>query len=290
MNQPWTADPPAEFSGRAVAAVIEDLLQQLQNPEETKAVHRIRVDIKRLRAWLRLVRYGGDFDWRRHDRRLRDLARQLSAQRDSQVILDTLRWLEQKLEDPAQQRALDQLRSYIGFVPGPDEIDWPAVKEALVSEMDTLRSEMECLDSIGIVQEGLRRTYKRADKRGERAFSSGGGIEDLHQLRKWVKYLYYQIQIIRDTRQDEYGKTHKQLNELGDKLGRIHDLDIVRSRVAQLSGKEVCLQAAAIIERLIDKRMNNLTGRCRRLYRRVFNVSPKAFVRPLDRAHTGPVS
>lgn len=281
MSELWTADPAAG-TGRAVTAVIDDLLQQLQNPEENKAVHRIRVDIKRLRAWLRLVRDGADFDWRRHDKRLRDLARQLSGKRDSQVILDTLQWLEKKAEDEGQRQALDRIRSHVRFDPGRHEIDWLAVTDTLVPEMDALREKMEHLDSVDVVREGLRRTYKRADKRGDRAFASDGGIEDLHQLRKWVKYLYYQIQFIRDTRQDEYAKAHKRLNELGDKLGRIHDLAIVRGRVAQLSEKEECLQAAAVIERLVDKRMDKLHGRCKRLYRKIFNVPPRAFVRPLD--------
>ncbi|MEX2525008.1 MAG: CHAD domain-containing protein [Gammaproteobacteria bacterium] len=284
MSQPRIATRQAAPGiGQAVVAVIDDLMRQLQDPEEKKAVHRIRVDIKRLRAWLRLARCSGeDFDWRGRDRRLRDLARSLSRRRDVQVTLDTLTWLEKKACDDTQRQAIDKIRSHIRFEPGRYDIDWPAMKQALSLEMDDLREQVGRLDNPGMIKEGLKRTYRRADKRGGRAFSREGTVDDLHQLRKWVKYLYYQVRFIRDIDTEKFRKSSRRLDELGDKLGRIHDLDILRHRLAKLADTEACVGAAPVLGKLIEQRMKRLNRRCDGFYRKVFNKSPVRFVRCLD--------
>jgi len=274
----------AEVTGRqsggvspAVVSVVDGLLQHLRQPEEGSAyIHRIRVDIKRLRAWLRLVRADADFDWRSLDRRLRDGARRLSPSRDAQVVLDTLKRLESRA-DGKDREMLALLRSRLHFTPAAAGIDWQALKPELIEAVAALREPALALDSDRVLRRGLKRCYKRAMREGGRAFSGQDGIEKLHELRKWVKYLYYQLQFVNKMRPGTYVKMRKRLNKLGDRLGRIHDLALLRRRLAQLPAGEDWMP----VQRLVERRMRKLLKSSRRLYMQGFHRRPSRFLRPL---------
>ncbi|MEJ2761423.1 MAG: CHAD domain-containing protein [Gammaproteobacteria bacterium] len=280
MNRPEVITPPAEGISQAVVDVIDDLQQRLRLPEHDQTnIHRIRVDIKRLRAWLRLVSKDAGFDWRAANRRLRDQAKCLSPCRDAQVIMDTLRWLRDKSAG-GDRGAVELLMSRLHFDAG-EPIAWDTLQAPLAEAAESLREPALALHSDDIVRRGLKRCYRRAVREGKRAFSLGGTIEDLHELRKWVKYLYYQLGYVDKTRPGCYPKTRKRLDKLGDKLGRIHDLDLIRNRAEQLYAAGDCAEAAARVAMLVDERMDRLMKSCRRLYRKGLHASPSGFVRPL---------
>lgn len=261
----------------AVVSVVDGLLQHLRQPEEGPVyIHRIRVDIKRLRAWLRLVRGAAGPDWRARDRRLRDVARRLSPSRDAQVVLDTLKNLENRAAGE-EKDAVALLRSRLHFTPAVAGIDWPTLKPELTEAVEALRGPAAALDSDRVVRRGLKRCYKRAVREGGRAFSGTDGIEALHQLRKRVKYLYYQLQFVNRVRPGSYVRTRKRLDKLGDRLGRIHDLDLLRRRLVRLPAGEDWTP----VERLVDRRMRKLLKSSRRLYLQGFHQSPSRFLRPL---------
>jgi CHAD domain-containing protein len=279
MSQPQPVVPPPSGPGNAVIAVIDDLQQHLQRPEDRQGyIHRIRVNIKRLRAWLRMVRKDARFDWRGCDRRLRDISRRLSPSRDSQVILDSLAWLQKKA-DAEQRQALDLLRSRMRFDLGGEHADWPAIKGPLAETVEALRGPAAELDSDAVLNRGLRNCYKRAVREGRVAFGANGSMEDLHELRKWVKYLYYQVDYVCKVHPGRCGKDKDRFDELGDKLGRIHDLELVRGKVALLAAGEECTAATALTVALIDRRMDKLLHRCRSLYKKGFRLSPSKFMR-----------
>ena len=279
MSQPQPILPPPPGPGNAVISVIDDLQQHLLRPADGLAyIHRIRVDIKRLRAWLHMVRKDARFEWRSYNRRLRDMSRQLSPSRDSQAILDTLAWLQKKA-DPEQQQALERLRSCMRFDLGGERIDWHAVKQPLAQEVEALRGPAAELDTEDVLHRGLKSCYKRAVREGRRAFGRDGTMEDLHELRKWVKYLYYQLDYVCKTRTGGYGKDRDRFDELGDKLGRIHDLELVSEKMTQLAAREECAADTALAVELIDRRMDKLKHRCRGLYEKGFRLSPSKFMR-----------
>jgi len=279
MSQPQPILPPPAGPGNAVISVIDDLQQHLLRPADGSGyIHRIRVDIKRLRAWLHMVSKDARFDWRGCNRRLRDMSRRLSPSRDSQVILDTMAWLQKKA-DAEQRQALERLRSCMRFDRGGERIDWPAVKQPLAEEVEALRSPAEELDNEAVLHRGLKRCYKRAVREGRRAFGRDGAMEDLHELRKWVKYLYYQLDYVCKTRTGGYGEDKDRFDELSDRLGRIHGLGLVSEKVAQLAAREECTAAAALAVDLIARRMDKLKYRCRGLYEKGFRLSPSKFMR-----------
>ncbi|MCI0448040.1 CHAD domain-containing protein [bacterium] len=280
MSQPEIYIRPSVGISRAVIAVIDDLQLHLQHPErEPRHVHRIRVDIKRLRAWLRLIRNkSGTFNWRTVDNYFRDSMKKLSAKRDAQVILETLKWLEDKTDKENEQSAIQVIRAHIQFEPGGHELDWETVRSPLVDIAETLKRQTLSVDSDDMIKKGLKRTYKRTCNYGKKAFSAHTLPEDLHQLRKWVKYLCFQIGFIQASYPGLYEQIRNRLDKLGNRLGRIHDLILVQEKLEQLSTVKDCIGASKVTAKIIDKKFRTLLKRSNRFYQKIFTLSPAEFI------------
>ena len=94
-----------------------------------------------------------------------------------------------------------------------------------------------------------------------------------------MKYLYYQLDYVCTTHAGGYRKDRDRFDELGDRLGRIHDLELVSEKVTQLAAREECTADAALAVDLIDRRMDKLKHRCHGLYEKGFRLSPSKFMR-----------
>src|SRR5689334_5566204 len=108
---------PARHSARVVAAsLLKPLVRandRLQAGGDERALHDVRVALRRLRTWLRAMRPVLDDTVRgRVHRRLRKLARLTGKARDLEVQLE---WLEAELEkDPVPSPGRDELRKAWG--------------------------------------------------------------------------------------------------------------------------------------------------------------------------------
>ena len=280
MSQPEIYLHPTVRRGYSVMSVINALQQHLTQPENGQGyIHRVRVDIKRLRGWLRMHRCKfGDDDWKTTDRKLRSIAKKLSARRDSQVLVETLRWLEKKSKREYEKQAIEVIRAHIQFDLGRHPLDWKKVKEPLLSELNAIRRQAFLTDSDHIVIKGLKKTFKCSLKHGDKAFSSKDSCDELHELRKWVKYLYYQLGFIQAVYPDAYVSERKYLNELGDQLGRIHDLNLLVQKLTTLSPEPECIDSVSIVQKMIDNRLKKLINKAERLYKKVFTQSPSRFI------------
>lgn len=279
MSQPEIYIRPSVGISRAVIAVIDELQLHMQHPErEQKYVHPIRVDIKRLRAWIRLIRNkSGTFDWRTIDRNLRDGMKKLSAKRDAQVILETLKWLENKTGKNDEPSAIQVIRAHIQFDQSRHPVDWETIKSPFADVAEILKRQTLSVDSDYMIKKGLKRTYKRTFKYGEKAFSGHATFDDLHQFRKWVKYLCFQLGFIQASYPDFHEQTRNRLDKLGNRLGRIHDLILVKDRLEQLYSIKDCADASEITGKMIDKKLGKLLKRSNSSYRKVFSSSPSEF-------------
>ena len=82
--------------------------------EREKAVHEARKSFKRLRALLRLIRYGiSDVDYKRENLCFRDASRLLSGARDSAVMLETFDKLPLLFESEWQADAFAPFRESV---------------------------------------------------------------------------------------------------------------------------------------------------------------------------------
>jgi len=268
---------------QSIITLIENLETHLQRPVRSGGyVHRIRVDIKRLRAWIRLIRNEEDTaGLRGMDHELRDIMKKLSSRRDRQALMETLKWLEKKTDKDTKQTSLKAVRSHLRSEDAHTTVDWDNITKTLVAVLAAMKQHTRKFDSMHLVRDGLQRTYKRAAKLGDKAFSGKIDPVEVHEFRKWAKYLFYQLGYIQAAYPELYQATLDNLDDLGRRLGRYHDLVLVKSQIGRLTETKSHAEDARRTELMIETRMHKLLRRSERLFRDIFSESSSKFVMDL---------
>ncbi|MDE2304105.1 MAG: CHAD domain-containing protein [Gammaproteobacteria bacterium] len=212
---------------RALHRALDRDLRDLARVQDPEAVHRVRVDARRLRALLRAFAPVLDPGRaRRYERGLRDLAAELDAARDAEVALANFGTLAPSAsaararlgaESRRARRALSrrmQSRAWRERLRGLRRI---AAEEALVA---TAPRRLDRLLARTIVQE-RRRAARALERRPHRAHA-------LHRLRIALKRMRYVAdECFGDT--PEEAAEIEGLRALQDSLGEWHDARRLRA-------------------------------------------------------------
>ncbi|MBE9399089.1 CHAD domain-containing protein [Pontibacterium sp. N1Y112] len=221
--------------GREVHQVVDNhlksinkILMQANAAQRDEVVHDTRTGMKRMRAFLRLLRAGiGKSAYRLADEQSKALAGNLSDNRDARVLLDTM---EQLLQEIYDHECCERLRG-------------PVFEHYHAASLDDTG-----LEPLEHARTCLRRLQKEArhwhlktyDQKALRAAIAGEydagrqhwqqiqqqpEAEQLHRWRKQVKRFYYQFSLLFPTHQH---KQRARLKMLGEYLGQLHDLAILQ--------------------------------------------------------------
>jgi CHAD domain-containing protein len=200
-------------------------------------IHRARKQIKMARATLRLLREGlPNKQYRAENRRLRDAAKPLSEARDAAIL----------------RKAFERIPGARGAGFRPDALE---VDRMLANEQS--RAHRQVAGSRGVpharrlLHQAHARTYRwHLDKDGWSTIGAGlriiyrQGRKSLkavhtapsdtafHEWRKQIKYLRYQIQLLRPIWPDVLQALARELHSLSDHLGDDHDLVVLRSKLS----------------------------------------------------------
>jgi CHAD domain-containing protein len=269
---------------RIAAGRAEDALAELAGARSgdglAEAVHAARKDMKKLRAVLRLVRkpLGEEF-FRTENHRYRDAARLLSQSRDAEVKLETLGALRERLgdelpDDPARDwcAALEAEREEIAGAGGEAAERIERAVAAIGAGRDEIREWPLRGDSWKLIAPGLRRSYRQG-RRGMRLTRRDPSTDNVHQWRKRVKDLWYQLRLVHRAWPQLLGETADRAHELADLLGDHHDLALLAEDLAGRDDLGQRDQLAALIER----RQVELLESALDLGARLFAEKPKAF-------------
>lgn len=232
-----------------------------------KRVHEARRRTKKLRALLRLVR--ADLPaYAEENRALRDASRALSGARDASVMLETL----------------DDLLRWAGHAV-PDR-DAAAAPELPDGALESFAAELWALTErsagwkvsridVDTVSEGLAANYRRAIAARRTAVETGDET-DLHEWRKYTKYYWNQLGLLREVAPDVLPSQRSAAGELAELLGTHHDLAVLAEAVRQGAmalpegiDQGLVLSAAA-------RRQAELETRIEQLGNEVFAETPKA--------------
>jgi len=137
-------------------------------------------------------------------------------------------------------------------------------------------------DGFAALSPGLRRVYARGRKR-MRAARRDPSPENLHEWRKRVKDLWHATQVVREAQPAKLEKLSDRAHALADVLGDGHDLHVLRE-YAQAHPQ--CFEDDAsrlALLAVIDRRSAALRHKALRRGRRLYERSPEAFARKVER-------
>lgn len=246
-----------------------------------QAIHRIRVLTKKLRAWLRLRRpeLPGK-RWRRLDYELRDLARQFSSARDREVLYQTLARLRECSNVNGIEDATLSVESVLQQkLPHMDYPQFLRAPDARL--MRRLRKLQRVTPLPETLCKGLLHTQKKALHHGSYAYAGKNDFERLHSLRKWLKYLVYQLEMLYPAA--ERPGIYRRLQRMGDHLGSIHDLVVLRKTLADVLPEDHHKELAQIVN-AADIELEQLVEKTGRSFRKLRLGKPLCNVRKI-RAH-----
>ena len=265
--------------GRALAEIDDRRLSS------SEAIHQVRKRCKKIRSVLRLVRpsFAGDFKF--ENRFFRDLARELSSQRDATVLVETCAGLRKEANNGTSKRAFDELTRCLerdrqdAFDNAGDATAKLARAGSLLESARERVASWE-LNSEGFdaLREGLMKGRSRARKR-LRAAAKDGGDEAFHEWRKRAKDQLYQTKLLRRLWPAVFSATLKQTSELSDLLGEDHDLSLLERVVESNRDAFKRRGDVRVVTDLIARRRDTLRRRAFRIGERLNVEKPKRLAR-----------
>jgi CHAD domain-containing protein len=283
-------EPTGAGIRRILVAQVDDAIAQLRGEagtEPAEAIHEARKDVKKIRSALRLVRDEiGDDAWRRENDHYRDVARKLSSFRDAEILVEALDGLGERFGPTARER-------FDGFRRQLDEENRAAhddgsVERAMAgaaAELATGRSSIDGLtldgDGWELIAPGLHRSYRRGRKR-LRAVEEEASVTNLHELRKRVKDLWYQLRLIRDADRGMLEPLADHAHDLSDHLGDDHDLALLREEAQRRRDAFASPADQRHLLQEIDQRRGELQFAAISLGERIYAEKPKRFTKRLE--------
>jgi len=289
MGYELQADEPMRAGLRRIAReLLDDSVRLLRdgNPDDIdNNVHEARKNMKKMRGLLRLVRGVIDEkDYRQDNRFYRDMARRLAGARESHVALQTLDALMEQFAADLDEKALKGVRAHLLS-------NYEAQAGGLWADDELLTETVEALDRAHhridrweldkkpekIIKRGLRAVYER----GYNEFAEAQDHptkESLHEWRKRVKYLWYQLRILRPMWEQGIDATIGALDELGDVLGQEHDYAELKALLYQMPDLFDATDDMMSLVYVLDAERSRLQMRAWELGGRIYAEPPKAFV------------
>jgi CHAD domain-containing protein len=237
---------------------------------DLEELHGMRVATRRQRAAWRV--FGVAFDQKRtgrHQRRLKEVARDLGAVRDLDVLIEAGEGCQKTLES-ADRPAFEPLLA-----------KWRAQRDAarvvLINELDSERYQRWVDEYIAFVQAegiGVRSVgpvepHRVRDTMPSRIWAAYEGVRayepvmrwadvtTLHDLRIAAKWLRYTLEFVREALGAESAPVIERVVALQDHLGWLHDADVAaglaRGFLVEHAGDLSEEESAAIGRYLVDR-------------------------------------
>ncbi len=137
-------------------------------------------------------------------------------------------------------------------------------------------------DGWELIAPGLRRSYRRGRKRLSRV-EDEASVAALHDLRKRVKDLWYQLRLIRDVDKHMLENLADQAHDLSDHIGDDHDLALLHEQVERRRDAFATLDDQRDLLQEIDRRRGELQFAGISLGKRIYAEKPKRFTKRLER-------
>jgi CHAD domain-containing protein len=306
-DPPFALDPgPAAATrlAQSLVRLLAGLARDLDGALDDAAVHRVRKELKRARALVRLLRpaIGGE-SFRAINVALRDAGRALAGRRDARVLVETLdRLIEREAVEPAPLASFAAvLRTDWEAASGAPAVTVPAVTVPAATAPGAavaartwpttvvaagpvpapaarVRAAAQALRGARVrgdwpvLADGLHEVYRRG-RRALRTARREPTAECLHEWRKQVKHAWYALELLEPAWPRPMRALSREAHRLADRLGEDHDLAVLRERLAVAT-----VDAAAK-----SRALAALDARRRELQRAAFRLGGRLYAEPSRR-------
>jgi len=221
---------------------VDSILENCDNKQDDlhKSIHEIRKSIKRIRAVLRLMREEiGYSSYYRENVFYRDINRSTSDLRSYNVLIHTLETLQAGLSDTLEPEKINPLIEEIktqrdGML--EQILSSDRVLKDLSSRFKEGRLRIPNLpihkNNFDALAGGIERMYRQGIKYLE-ASQKEPDVHNLHDMRKRMKYLWYQIEILKPIYPGLLKAFASALESISEKLGTYHDLEVLSEYLSE---------------------------------------------------------
>lgn len=270
---------------RLLSQLLEDSEKALKNLENRDtAVHEARKNFKKIRALLRLVRGGlGEDIFKEADTAIRDAGRLLSDARDSGVLVHTIASLAIRHPELSDDPGFTRLRTHLQKkhqrimkqLASDGEI--PKVLAILEKVKHKLPDWTLAAQDFSAFYDGLLKAYQQ----GQTAMLAARDQpepEKLHDWRKRVKDLSYQLFYLKGIWPAMLEPHESALGSLGDLLGEDHDLAVLRRTFETEIATPKNIKGKPLLPEKISAERKALQAKAWPLGHRLYCEEPAAFI------------
>lgn len=274
---------------RIISEQIHHTYQKINDPDMNfdDKVHDARKHLKKIRALLRLIRYDiGKANYRSENTFYRDIGRKMSDMREARVNISTMATIEKEYTD-------EDNKIFMFLVKKRLDQHYENLKQQFISNQvfDQVTEKMEegkqrlpnlhlTNNDFKVFRGGVKKVYK--DGQSSLDMAQHEPIpENVHEWRKQVKYLWYQVRLIRSLWKPVLKGYEKSLDKLSDYLGDEHDFSVLRQWINDQLGVEM-KDDIKKFNKYIEKKRQKLQQKAWPVGEMIYSDSPKAFVQRLE--------
>ena len=247
--------------------------------EDPETVHELRKRCKKVRGLLRLVRPAIGDIYAMENAHFRDAARSLSPLRDAHSALVAYDLLLDHYRGEVRRAPLAAVRRHLVQVEERTKHDTDDLEDRYAQVRDEMEAARRRIDDWPITDLGLetwRAGFERTYRRARRAMSAAYDDptpEHFHEWRKAAKYHGYHVRLLRPLWDNQLHARRDSADELSDLLGEYHDVVVLQSRLSASS--RLGAKALRRVQRLIDRRREEIEARARPVGMRLFAEKPR---------------
>jgi CHAD domain-containing protein len=236
---------PLEAQIRAIAGgQIEQAREALSrhdyDPDET--VRQARKRFKKVRGLYRLIRDGAPDFYADENARFGDMARQLGGLRDAAALVETADRLIAETNDSAPRQTLHAIRDRLAQRSARIAAEDAGLNARIADTSSACGDAVAALEGLclpqrkkgaKVLRRGAVRVYKKLYRQHEHACETGK-TQDYHALRKWMKYHWMHMRLLRDVWPGEMALRADAAKAVADALGRDHDAALLGDMATRL--------------------------------------------------------
>ncbi len=250
-------------------------------------VHELRKQLKKMRALLRLIRIPiGNSKYKSCNYFFRDFGREFGDARDAKVRVGTLQSLKEPVDESIEEKAFNRLEELlvVEHKNAKKKLNrnfWKEMQMKSASAKPLIVHNIHKPDGFKTYKKSVKKVYKGGYKALKIAIENPKA-EELHEFRKQVKYLRYQLTFL-DAMWPKMLQTMEDvMHDLSDLLGNDHDLYDLVSWLEENDWPQMSENEKELLKGLACKKQSVFRSEALKLGQKIYYESPSQFINRLE--------